>query len=46
MEIPSKLLEQLAFNKKKPKNEEHMLIVTDKFLHENNLSQPLQIDNE
>ena len=41
MELPSKLLEQLAFNTR-PKTEEHMLIVMDKSTHEEHLSQPLQ----
>ena len=41
MELPSKLLEQIAFNTR-PKIEEHMLIVMDKSTHEVHLSQPLQ----
>ena len=41
MELPSKLLEQIAFNTR-PKTEEHMLIVMDKSTHEKHLSQPLQ----
>ena len=41
MELPSKLLEQIAFNTR-PKIEEHMLIVMDKSTHEEHLSQPLQ----
>ena len=41
MELPSKLLEQIAFNTR-PKIEEHMLIVMDKSTHEENLSDPLQ----
>ena len=41
MELPSKLLEQIAF-KTRPKIEEHMLIVMDKSTHEEHLSQPLQ----
>ena len=41
MQSPSKLSEQIAFNTR-PKIEEHMLIVMDKFAHEENLSQPLQ----
>ena len=36
MELPSKLLEQIAFIRK-PKIEEHMLIVTDKSTHEEHL---------
>ena len=47
MELPSKLIEQIAFNKR-PKNEEHMLIVLimDKSTHEEHLSQPLQINKK
>ena len=45
MELPSKLLEQIAFNTK-PKIEEHMLIVMDKSTHEEHLSQPLQTNNK
>ena len=41
MELPSKLLEQVAFNTR-PKIEEHMLIVMDKSTHEEHLFQPLQ----
>ena len=41
MELPSRLLEQIAFNTR-PKIEEHMLIVMDKSTHEEHLSQPLQ----
>ena len=41
MEIPSKNLEQIAFNTI-PKSEEHMLIVMDKSTHEEHLAQPLQ----
>ena len=41
MELPSKLLEQIAFNTK-AKVEEHMLNVMDKSIHEEHLSQPLQ----
>ena len=41
MELPSKLLEQIAFNTR-PKIEEHMLIVMDKSTHEEHLFQPLQ----
>ena len=44
MELPSKLLEQIAFNTR-PKIEEHMLIVMDKSTHEEHLSQPLQTNN-
>ena len=45
MELPSKLLEQIAFNTG-PKIEEHMLIVMDKSTHEEHLSQPLQTNNK
>ena len=45
MELPSKLLEQIAFNTR-PKIEEHMLIVMDKSTHEEHLSQPLQTNNK
>ena len=45
MELPSKLLEQIAFNTR-PKIEEHMLIVMDKSTHEELLSQPLQTNNK
>ena len=41
MELPSKLLEQIAFNTR-PKIEEHMLIVMDKITQEKRLFQPLQ----
>ena len=45
MELPSKLLEQIAFNTR-PKIEEHILIVMDKSTHEEHLSQPLQTNNK
>ena len=45
MELPSKLLEQIAFNTR-PKIEEHMLIVMDKSTHEEHLSQPLQTNKK
>ena len=45
MELPSKILEQVAFNTR-PKIEEHMLIVMDKSTHEEQLSQPLQTINK
>ena len=41
MELPSKFLEQIAFNIR-PKIEEHMLIIMDKSTHEEHLFQPLQ----
>ena len=45
MELPSKLLEQIAFNTR-PKIEEHMLIVMDKSTHEEHLSQRLQTNTK
>ena len=45
MELPSKLLEQIALNTR-PKIEEHMLIAMDKSTHEEYLSQPLQTNNK
>ena len=45
MELPSKILEQIAFITR-PINEEHMLIVMDKSTHEEHLSQPLQTNNK
>ena len=45
MELPSKLLEQTAYNTR-PKIEEHMLIVMDKSTHEEHLFQPLQTINK
>ena len=45
MELPSKLLEQIAFNTR-PKIEEHMMIVMDKTIREEHLPQPLQSNNE
>ena len=44
MELPSKSLEQIAFNTRS-KIEEHILIVMDKSTHEEHLSQPLQRNN-
>ena len=44
MELPSKLLEQIASNIRS-KIEEHMLIVLEKSTHEEHLSQPLQTNN-
>ena len=41
MELPSKLLEQIAFNTRS-KIEEHILIIMDKSTHEEHLFQPLQ----
>ena len=45
MELPTKLLEQIAYNTR-PKIEEHMLIVRDKSTHEEHLFQPLQTNNK
>ena len=45
MELPSKLLEQIAFNTR-PKIEEHMLIIMNKSTHEEHLYQPLQTINK
>ena len=41
MELPSKLLQQIVFNTR-PKLQEHMLVVMDKSIDEEHLSQPLQ----
>ena len=45
MELPSKLLEQIAYNTR-PKIEEHMLIIMDKSTHEEHLFQPFQTNNK
>ena len=45
MELPSKIIQQMAFNTR-PKVEEHMLIVMDKSSNEEHLSQQLQTNNE
>ena len=45
MDLPSKLLEQIAYSTR-PKIEEHMLIIMDKSTHEEHLSQPLQTNNK
>ena len=45
MELPSKLLEQIAFNTR-AKTEEHMLIIMDKSTHEEHLYQTLQTKNK
>ena len=45
MNLPSKILEQIAFNAR-PKIEEHMLIIMDKSTHEEHLFQPLQTNNK
>ena len=41
LELPSKLLEQIVFDTR-PKIEEHMLNIMDKYTHEEHLFQPLQ----
>ena len=41
MELPSKILELIAFNTR-PKIEEHLLIIMDNITHDEHLSQPLQ----
>ena len=43
--LPSKLLEQIAFNTR-PKIEEHMLTVMEKSIHEEHHFQPLQTNNK
>ena len=43
MELPSKILEQIAFNTR-PKIEEHMLIVMDKSTHEKHLAQQYKLN--
>ena len=45
MELPSKVLEQVAFIRR-PEIEEHMLIVMDTSIDEEHLSQALQTNNE
>ena len=45
MELPSKLLEQIALNTRY-EIEEHISIVMDKSIHEEHLSQPLQTNKE
>ena len=45
MELPSKLLEQIAFNTR-PKIREHILVFMEKSTHEEHLSQPLQTNNK
>ena len=41
MELPSKSLEQIAFNTR-PRREEHILVVMDKSIPEEKLAQPLE----
>ena len=45
MEIPSKLLEQIAYNTRS-RIEEHMLVVLDKSTHEEHFFQPLQTNKQ
>ena len=45
MELPSKLLEQRAFNTR-PKTEEHILTAMGSSTHIEHLSQPLQTNNK
>ena len=45
MELPSKILEQIAFHTR-AKIEEHMLIVMNISIHEEHLFQPLQTNNK
>ena len=45
MELPSKLLDQIAYNTRS-RIEEHLLIIMDKSTHEEHLSQPLQTNNK
>ena len=45
MELPSKILEKIAFNTR-PKVEEHMLIVMDKSTREEHVFEPLQRKNK
>ena len=45
MELPSKLLEEIAFNTR-PKREEHISVAMDENTHEEHLSQPLQTNNK
>ena len=45
MELPSNLLEQIAYNTR-PKTEEHMLLVMDKSEHDEHHSQPLQTNDK
>ena len=45
MELPSKMLGQIAYNTR-DKIEEHMLVVMDKSIHEGHSSQPLQTNEQ
>ena len=45
MELPSKMLDQIAFDTR-PKIDEYLLIVMDKSIHEEHLFQPFQTNNK
>ena len=45
MELPSKILEQIAFDTRH-QIEEHIYIIVDKSTHERHRSQPLQTNNK
>ena len=45
MELPGKLLEPTVYNTR-PKIEEHILIVMDKSIHQEYISQPLQTNDK
>ena len=45
MELPSKIVEQIAYNTRS-RIEEHIKIIMDKSTHEEHLSQPLQTNNK
>ena len=45
MELPSKIIEQIAFDTR-PTIEEHILIVMDKSIHEEHLSQSIPTNNK
>ena len=45
MELPTNLLERIAFNTR-PKIEEHVLISMDNCTHKKHLSQPVETDKK
>ena len=45
MELPNKNSEQITFNTR-PKVQENILIVINKFIHEEHLAEPLQSNNK
>ena len=45
MELPGKLLEQIAYNTRS-RIDEHMLVAMNKSTHEEHLSQPLKTNNK